>query len=160
MPDMTPEARQNRLQQLERLAWILDSAIRIPGTGWRIGLDGLIGLVPGIGDLSAGAISSYILWQAMRLRVSPLIMMRMALNVAFESVLGVIPFFGDLFDFAFRANRRNVRLLRAYLDDPERVEYNSTLTVLAAVAIIVGAFIFIVWAIMALMTALAGLVTG
>jgi hypothetical protein len=102
------------IRRLDRFAWLLDSAIRLPG-GFRIGLDGIIGLVPGLGDLAAAGLSSYIILEAARLKLPGRVLARMGLNVLLELVVGIIPIFGDLFDFAFKANRRNVRLLNEYL---------------------------------------------
>jgi hypothetical protein len=102
------------IRRLDRFAWLLDSAIRLPG-GFRIGLDGIIGLVPGLGDLAAAGLSSYIILEAARMKLPGRVLVRMGLNVLLELVVGIIPIFGDLFDFAFKANRRNVRLLNEYL---------------------------------------------
>lgn len=135
----------NKVKKLDKLAWVLDSSIRVPGTSWTIGLDGLIGLVPGVGDLTAGALSSYILLHAVRLGVAPVVVMRMLLNVLLETVVGVIPVFGDLFDFAFKANQRNVRLMKAYLARPEPVKRRSTLTVMLVILGIIAALVFTVW---------------
>ncbi|MGB5853652.1 MAG: DUF4112 domain-containing protein [Oceanisphaera sp.] len=101
-------------KRLNRLAWILDSAIRLPG-GFRIGLDGIIGLVPGIGDLVGAAMSSYIVVEAARLKAPFRVLARMGLNVLIELVVGIVPIFGDIFDFAFKANLRNMRILNEYL---------------------------------------------
>ena len=106
--------------RLNRLAWLLDSSIPIPGTGLSIGLDALIGLVPVAGDLAGVLLSVYLLKEAAALGASRSILARMALNVAVEGLVGMIPFAGDLFDAAFKANQRNVRLLNAYLDQPVR----------------------------------------
>jgi hypothetical protein len=106
--------------RLNRLAWLLDSSIPNPGTGLSIGLDALIGLVPVVGDLAGVLLSGYILKEAAALGVSRSILARMALNVAVEGLAGMVPFAGDLFDAAFKANQRNVRLLNAYLDQPVR----------------------------------------
>ncbi len=102
------------IRRLDRFAWLLDSAVRLPG-GFRIGLDGIIGLVPGLGDLAAAGLSSYIILEAARMKLPGRVLVRMGLNVLLELVVGIIPIFGDLFDFAFKANRRNVRLLNEYL---------------------------------------------
>ena len=111
--------------KLSRLAWLLDSAIPIPGTRFTIGLDALIGLFPVIGDVVGVALSSYILKEAAALGVSRSILVRMALNVAVEGLVGMIPFAGDVFDAAFKANQRNVRLLNAYLDQPAQTTRSS-----------------------------------
>lgn len=101
-------------KRLARLAWLLDSAIRLPG-GFRVGLDGIIGLVPGIGDVIGAVLSSYIVLEAARLKVPFRVLARMGLNILIELIVGIVPIFGDMFDFAFKANLRNVRLLNAYL---------------------------------------------
>lgn len=101
-------------KRLARLAWMLDSSIRLPG-GFRVGLDGIIGLIPGVGDLIGAGLSSYIVVEAARLKVPFRVLARMGLNVLIELVVGIVPIFGDIFDFAFKANLRNVRLLNEYL---------------------------------------------
>lgn len=121
-PDPRPPQRQAAVRaRLKRLAWLLDSAIPLPG-GYRIGLDGLIGLVPGLGDVVAALLSSYIVVEAARLRVPASVLLRMGLNVALELIIGAVPVAGDLFDFAFKANERNVRLLEASQGPPEQVQ--------------------------------------
>lgn len=92
----------------------------VPGTGLRIGLDGVLGLIPGAGDLVGALLSSYVLREAARLGASRATLLRMAGNVGIEAVLGVVPVVGDLFDLTFRANRRNVELLRAHLESPRQ----------------------------------------
>jgi hypothetical protein len=112
-------------ERLARLAWLLDSSIPIPGTPFTIGLDALIGLFPVAGDLAGVLLSGYIIREAAALGASKSILARMALNVAVEGLVGMIPFAGDLFDAAFKANQRNVRLLNAYLDQPVRTRRAS-----------------------------------
>ena len=137
--------------RLRRLAWLLDSSIAIPGTGWSIGVDALIGLVPFLGDLAGVLLSSYILVEAARLGAGRAVLLRMALNVAIEGVAGLVPFFGDLFDAAFKANQRNVRLLDAWLERPARAERASRGLLLAIVvgllALVLGVFGLVVLAI-------------
>lgn len=120
-------------QRVRQLAWLLDSSIPIPGTRFSIGIEALIGLLPGIGDLIGVALSSYILREAARLGVGRGVLMRMALNVAIEGVAGLVPFAGDVFDAAFKANQRNVRLLDDWLDKPKRAERSSRLLVAGVV---------------------------
>lgn len=100
---------------LVRLAWLMDSSVRLPG-GHRIGLDGLIGLVPGIGDAIGVAVSLYIVARAHRLGLSRGTLARMLLNIGTEGLVGTVPVIGDVFDFAFKANQRNLALLRRKLD--------------------------------------------
>ncbi|MGK2925679.1 MAG: DUF4112 domain-containing protein [Lysobacterales bacterium] len=101
--------------RVHRLARLMDSSIRLPG-GFRIGVDGLIGLVPGVGDLAAAGASFYIVAQAARAGVPARALVRMVLNVALDAVVGAIPVLGDVFDVAFKANLRNASLMDAYLD--------------------------------------------
>ncbi|WP_082173563.1 DUF4112 domain-containing protein [Methylobacterium platani] len=103
------------LARLELLAHILDTAILLPGNR-RIGLDAIVGLIPVIGDVITTAISSYIVWEARRLGAPRWLIARMAANVAIDGVVGAVPLIGDLFDAAFKANRRNVQLLRNHLE--------------------------------------------
>ena len=103
---------------LERLAWLLDSAIVVPGTRFRVGLDALIGLIPGLGDLIGTALSAYIVAAAARRGLPRSVLLRMAFNVGLEAVVGVVPILGDLFDAAWKANQRNMALLRQYAAVP------------------------------------------
>jgi hypothetical protein len=101
--------------RIEALARLMDDMFVIPGTNTRVGLDAVIGLVPVVGDLISQAISSYLIWEARRLGVSRLVIGRMVANTAIDTVVGIVPFVGDAFDVAFRANRKNVNLLKAHL---------------------------------------------
>ena len=102
---------------IERLADLLDTRWRIPGLGWRFGLDTVVGLVPGVGDTITGALGLYIIARSHQLGAPKLLMARMGWNVLVDSVLGAIPLVGDLFDLANKSNTRNIRLL---LGDLER----------------------------------------
>jgi hypothetical protein len=93
----------------------MDSSIRLPG-GFRVGVDGLLGLVPVVGDLAAAGASFYIVAQAAGAGVPTNVLARMILNVALDAVIGAIPVFGDAFDFTFKANLRNAKMMDAYLD--------------------------------------------
>lgn len=104
------------LARLDLLAHLLDTAFVIPGTNRRVGLDAAIGLIPVVGDLITTALSSYIIWEARRLGVPKLVLMRMIANTAIDGAIGVIPLAGDLFDAFYKANSRNVALLRAHLE--------------------------------------------
>ena len=107
---------QQSLARLELLAKVMDSAFVLPGTNVRMGLDAIIGIVPVVGDLISQTISSYLIWEAKRLGVSKLTLWRMIGNSAVDTVIGFVPFLGDAFDVAFRANMKNLALLRAHLD--------------------------------------------
>ena len=145
---LTTEDRRVR-DQLRQLAHVLDTAVPLPG-GYRIGADGLIGLIPGFGDLAGALISSYIVTQAHRLGAPPAVLVRMALNILLESVVGVIPIVGDLFDFAWKANRRNVELLEHHLANPRHTRRQSTWVVIAVVGGLLLAVILIGWVTIAL----------
>ena len=99
-------------QSLEQLSRYMDGLFRIPGTGWRFGLDALVGLVPGVGDFATTAVSLYILASGVRYRVPKVTLLRMAANVGVDYLVGSIPFLGDIFDFYWKANQKNVELLR------------------------------------------------
>src|SRR4051812_34076993 len=87
---------------IEWLAWLMDESVRIGP--WAVGLDGFIGLIPGIGDMAGAAVSSLIIIRAMKLGIPKSAILRMVLNVGLDSLAGSVPFFGDLFDFAFKSN--------------------------------------------------------
>jgi hypothetical protein len=99
-------------KSLEQLSYWLDDLIRIPGLGWRFGLDALVGLIPGFGDAATTIASFYILVAAIRYRVPKITILRMALNLAIDYAIGSIPFVGDAFDFVWKANKMNMNLLR------------------------------------------------
>lgn len=102
--------------RLAALAQVMDSIVAIPGTNIRIGVDALLGLVPVVGDVISQAISSYIIWEARRLGVSRWTMARMIANSLVDMAIGAVPVVGDAFDVAFRANMRNLALLKAELE--------------------------------------------
>jgi hypothetical protein len=112
-------------QRLKQLAWLLDSSIPVPGTRFTIGVDALVGLFPFIGDLVGVLLSSFILGEAARLGAPKSVLMRMAVNVGLEGLVGIVPVAGDVFDAAFKANQRNVRLLEGWLEDPKRAKRKS-----------------------------------
>ena len=116
---------------------MLDSAIRVPGTGITFGLDSLVGLVPGVGDLAGAAMSGYIIVAAARMGVPPAVVTKMVLNLGVDTLVGSVPLLGDLFDVGFRANTRNAALLDRHLAEPIAVRRSSRLTVLAAIGGIV-----------------------
>lgn len=127
----------NQLRSVQNLAWILDSALPIPGTRFRVGLDPLIGLIPGFGDLIGMVIGLYIITTAERAGVSRAVLMRMVGNVGVDAAVGAVPFAGDLLDATWRANAKNARLLEQALADPDRTHRNNRWTLfLAAFAVV------------------------
>lgn len=144
-------------ERLRRFAWLLDSSIPVPGTRFSVGLDALIGLFPFVGDLVGVLLSTYILGEAARLGAPKSVLMRMSLNAGIEGVVGIVPLAGDLFDAAFKANQRNVRLLEAWLDEPRRTVRNSRLLGAAIVAGALLAVLLLAFLAIALVRWLAGL---
>jgi Domain of unknown function (DUF4112) len=108
--------REQRIARLEALAQLLDMAFILPGTNIRYGLDGLIGLIPVVGDLLTTAISLWIVREARSLGAPRYLVARMLGNVALDGVIGIVPVVGDAFDVMWRANIRNMRLLRKWID--------------------------------------------
>lgn len=130
--------------RLERLAWLMDNSIRLPG-GLRVGIDSIIGLVPGIGDVVAAGISSYVVLRGAVLGAPASVLARMSLNVLFELLVGAIPVLGDAFDIFFRANVRNVKLLEAHLDDPDRTRKRSLLALFGIAGLLLSLLIVTLW---------------
>jgi hypothetical protein len=110
-----PVSDARAVQRLERLARLLDSEFRVPGTRFRFGLDGLVGFIPGIGDAAGLAISSYIVVEAWRLGAPSPILLRMIANLVVDGAVGAVPIAGDLFDIAWKANKRNMNLLLGHV---------------------------------------------
>ena len=104
-----------RIERLDGLSRLLDTAFVIPGTGIRFGVDAIIGIIPGVGDWAGVALSSLILLEAARIGIPPALLARMIGNVVFEGVIGYVPIAGDVIDVFWRANRRNMALLREHL---------------------------------------------
>jgi hypothetical protein len=109
-----------RDQTLQRLEILLDEAFRVPGTSIRFGLDGIIGLVPGLGDVVAGLLSLIIPLAAWIRGVPYVTLIRMTANIGIGVLVGSVPFLGDIFDIAWKANRRNYQLMRRHLGEPRR----------------------------------------
>ena len=108
-------AEQERtLERLRRLAFMLDTAVRLPG-GIRVGADAVIGLAPGIGDTLTTAMAAYIVYEAYRLGLPKHKLWRMAANVAIDGLLGAVPIVGDIFDVVFKANVRNLKIIEQHL---------------------------------------------
>jgi hypothetical protein len=116
-----PRSRRERIARLDGLATLLDTAFILPGTNIRFGLDGLIGLVPGIGDAITTAMSLWIVHEAHQLGAPGHVIARMLGNVALDGVIGAVPLIGDAFDVMWRSNRRNMRLLQEWLDREDRL---------------------------------------
>ena len=115
-----PLSRAERIARLDALATLLDTAFVVPGTGIRFGVDALIGLIPAVGDVITTLLSLYIVREARELGAPRFLIARMLGNVALDGLFGAVPLVGDAFDVAFRANRRNLALLRNHFAAAER----------------------------------------
>jgi hypothetical protein len=114
-PLMNKAKTQNdTMVRVAQLTKLMDKQFSIPGTNFRFGLDGLLGLIPGLGDISGFAVSCYLITLMAKNGASGYVMARMVLNVLIDAIIGSIPFVGDLFDFAFKANSRNLRLMQEH----------------------------------------------
>jgi hypothetical protein len=121
-----PAAGDDRaLDGYRKLAHAFDELFRIPGTRFRFGLDSIIGLVPGVGDIAVSALGGYALLLAFKLRAPVPVLARMLMNIGVDTVFGAVPLLGDLFDATWKANTKNRRVLEAWLADPARTERRS-----------------------------------
>jgi hypothetical protein len=151
---VSPEMKKALAKELapwaERLAWLLDDWIRIPGTNIRFGLDALVGLVPGVGDVVTGTGSVALLLYALRERIPTPALARMVANIGVDVLGGALPVVGDAFDVAWRSNRKNLEIIKRYQDDPKAepspadkalVAVGITLAILSvAIPFAIGAF--------------------
>ena len=109
-------SKGDAIRRMEMMAKLLDNAFVIPGTNQRVGIDAIIGLVPGLGDIATTLLSSYVIWEARNLGVSRVAIGRMLTNLAIHASIGAVPILGDVFDAFFRVNQRNMRIVRAQLE--------------------------------------------
>jgi hypothetical protein len=126
----------DRLERLRRLGYLLDNSIPIPGTNFRIGLESIVGLVPGVGDLVGGGLSLYILLESARMGAPASLLARMGWNLLVDVVVGAVPLLGDLFDAGFKANLRNLALLDRHVQSPARSQRASRRFVAALVLLL------------------------
>ena len=154
-----PAQGDDRTATLRRLTWLLDDAIRLP-LGFRMGLDAIIGLVPGLGDLVGGAAALYGIGVAWRLGAPGIILTRMVLNAAVDSLVGAIPLLGDLWDVGFASHRRNLAILEHWLEVPHTATRRSKWVLVGAVAALVvlllAAFALAIWLVFWLIGRLSG----
>ena len=133
------DSKAASLQRLRRLSRILDNAVTIPGTSLGIGLDPILGLIPGAGDFIGTGLSAYIVLEAARLGVPQATLGKMVFNIILEGLVGVVPVLGDLFDVAWKANAKNIRLLEGHLNFPHTSKKADRWFV---VLLLAGLFIF------------------
>jgi hypothetical protein len=153
-PRLLPESsssdpqREALVATAEFLAKILDTTVKVPGTPFYIGLDPLLGLIPGVGDMIANLIGTVILILAARLRVPQMVITRMSVNLLINGTVGAIPIFGDLFSIWFRSHARNAELLRRAATQPYRETQQARLYI---AAIIIGTVVLLLVAIAAVL---------
>lgn len=139
------DPRHGTLRRLKSLSTLLDNAVTIPGINYRVGLDPLLGLIPGAGDLAGVAFSTYIVLQAARWRLPKETIGRMVFNILCEAVVGTVPVVGDIFDVAWKANAKNVALLEAHIAQPQTRPRSDRWVV----ALLIGGFLVIMVALLA-----------
>ena len=135
-PTVTRRSTDTQLARARAVARALDSAIGIPGTKYRVGLDPLLGLVPGLGDVAGAALSGYIVLTGIQLGVSRTVVLRMLANVGMDTVAGSVPLLGDLFDAGWKANNRNVALIERHVASPDATRRASRLMIGAVVSVL------------------------
>ena len=133
-----------KLRQLDWLAKLMDSQFRIPGTDIRFGLDAIIGLIPGAGDLTTFGVSGYMILVMARNGAGGLVLTRMVMNILIDAIVGAIPILGDIFDVAFKANMRNMRLMHTYYK-PGRQRKNAWVMIIPVLILIFLLIIGLIW---------------
>lgn len=160
-PPSTPP--RPALERLRSLSDLLDNAIKIPGTNYRIGIDPILGLLPAGGDVMGTVLSAYLVVEAVRLRMPTAVVGRMAFNIVLEMVVGAVPVLGDLFDFAWKANARNLRLLESKLDpghQSSRSAGQSRWLVFGVLVLLGAVLVLVIAAYAALLQWLVGVFSG
>ena len=151
-----PGLQDRRLTPARSVARLLDTAFRVPGTRFRFGLDPVLGLVPGFGELVGGTFSAYLVWVAFRLGAPGSVMLRMAMNVGLDALFGAVPFLGDIFDATFKANVRNMALIERYAVEPEEVKSSSKIVLVVAVFLIAAMIFASIWIAVSVLSWLLG----
>lgn len=142
MTRLKPSSHSNSVNRLRSLSHLLDNAIPIPGTGYRIGLDPILGLLPGGGDTITGALGAYIIVEAARMGLPRKVIGQMVGNIIFDSVVGIVPVLGDFFDVTWKANVRNIALLEQHLHQTSQNRKSDRLFLIGLIflltAIVIG----------------------
>jgi hypothetical protein len=141
------------LKNLDTLAKLMDAQFRVPGTDFRCGLDSVIGLIPGIGDLSTFAVSGYMLSLMAKNGASGFVLARMSLNIVIDAIFGSIPILGDLFDVAFKANMRNMRLMQEHYKEG-RHRGSAWKVIVPVLVILFAVIVAIIWGVYKLLAQL------
>jgi hypothetical protein len=135
-PRALTAAQEQRLEALRNISRLLDSAFVVPGTEYRVGLDPILGLVPGLGDLTSPLFAIALLWQSRDLGIPRVVQLRMIFNVAIDALVGLLPVAGDFFDFAWKANDRNITLLERHAYEHRRPTFADWLFVTGAIVLL------------------------
>ncbi|MCS6873247.1 MAG: DUF4112 domain-containing protein [Pyrinomonadaceae bacterium] len=143
-------------ESLDTLAHYLDGLFRIPGTKWRFGLDAIVGLIPNFGDTLTTLVSFYILIAGVRYGVPKITILRMAINIAIDYLAGIIPFFGDIFDFFWKTNQRNLKLIRERATKKDSGTFGDYAFVFGIVGALILLLVFSILASIYLITAIIG----
>ncbi len=142
----TPRLEDAR-RDLDALARLLDETFVVPGLRWRLGLEAFLGLVPVVGDAVSAGLGALLIFRAIQFRLPRVVVARMAFNTLVDLALGTIPVLGDVFDFAYRSNRRNIDLFQRYAEDPGRSTRREWLFFALVVAVVLGVIALVVLAI-------------
>jgi len=143
-PVRREQSRLAILKQVNTLAWLLDNSIHIPLINYRIGLDPIIGLIPGFGDIAGLLVSAYIVVQAVRLGAPQAVLAQMLVNITVDALVGVVPFFGDLFDATFKSNGMNVQLLNEASGYPHSGRVHTEFVNKRVLWVLLGAFFLLI----------------
>jgi hypothetical protein len=142
-----PESQSNKMKWIERVAYLLDEQFRFPGTKFRFGLDPLMNLIPFVGDLSGFMLSAVLVMTMARNGASGLLLVRMSFNILLDATIGAIPVLGQIFDFYYKANKRNVQLLKEHYTEGKHQGSGKKLVfiILIGFLVIVAAIIYLMW---------------
>ncbi len=157
---LDPDAKAPTLKRLRTLSRILDNVITVPGTGIGVGLDPILGLIPAGGDFLGVLLSAYIVLEAARLGASKATLGRMTVNIVLDALIGVVPLLGDFFDFAWKANNHNIKLLEEHLKFPSQKKRADTWFVFLLLAILLLLAIGLVTFSVVITRLIWGVITG
>ncbi len=152
-------SREGPMHGLRTLSRILDDAVAVPGTRFRFGLDAILGLIPGVGDLTGAVMTGYTIVAAYRMGVPGSVLLNMVLNLGIDAAVGAVPLLGDLFDFAFKANRRNLDLLERYVRQPDSTRKSSRGALVIALGGLALLAIGMIWLAATIVQAVASLLS-
>lgn len=141
MADLEKQKQIQVEKGLDDLAFYLDGLFKVPGLGWRFGLDAVIGLIPNVGDTLTSFASFYILIAGVRYGVPKITLLRMAFNIGLDYLVGTIPFIGDAFDFVWKANKQNMDLIRTRATGPGTGTKSDYIFVFGIILLLIGVLV-------------------